>query len=61
MDDTTNVTHLGDGLYAAFDGYGIALSVNDHRNPPVAYIDGPRAMAALIRFWNQQAGQERVS
>ena len=49
-----NVTHLGDGLYATFDGYGIALSVNDHRNPPVAYIDGPSSMAALIRFWEQQ-------
>jgi hypothetical protein len=55
----TNVTHLGDGLYAAFDGWGIALSVNDHRNPPVAYIDGPSVMAALNRFWEQQTAQER--
>lgn len=44
-----NPTYLGDGVYAHFDGYGINLSVNDHRNPPVVCIE-PAVLEALNRF-----------
>lgn len=36
-----NPTHLGDGVYAEFDGYGISLRVNDHRNPVAVYLEPP--------------------
>ena len=26
-------TYCGDGVYAIFDGYGIWLHANDHKNP----------------------------
>ena len=41
--------HLGDGVYATFDGYGVELRVNDHRNDPVAYLE-PAVVAELVRF-----------
>jgi len=41
--------HLGDGLYVSFDGYQIAIRVNDHRNAPVAFLD-PNVMDALVKF-----------
>jgi hypothetical protein len=33
-------THLGDGVYASFDGYQIWLAVGDHRNNVVALEPG---------------------
>lgn len=45
----TNQQHLGDGLYVSFDGFQIAISVNDHRNPPVAYLD-PSVMDAMVDY-----------
>lgn len=53
------VTHLGDGLYAEFDGWGVSLRVNDHRNAVVAYIDGLPAMEALQRFWKDSRKARR--
>jgi hypothetical protein len=41
--------HLGDGVYATYDGYGIELRVNDHRSPQVAYLE-PQVVHALSRF-----------
>lgn len=32
--------HLGDGVYASFDGYHINIAVNDHRNHVVAIEPG---------------------
>lgn len=32
-------SYCGDGLYASFDGFQIGISVNDHRNEPVAYLE----------------------
>lgn len=43
-------THLGDGVYASFDGYHIQISVNDHRNPPVVALE-PSVMEALIAYY----------
>ncbi len=38
--------HLGDGVYASFDGYQIWLAANDHRNKVVALE--PTVMRALV-------------
>ena len=42
--------HLGDGVYAYFDGYAILISVNDHRNIPVVAIE-PAVLAELNQFY----------
>ena len=42
--------HLGDGVYAEFDGYGINLRVNDHRNPVAVYLE-PEVFEALVKFY----------
>ena len=47
MDKT--LKYLGDGLYAKFDGFQIALMVNDHRNEPVAYLDS-QVMENLVEY-----------
>ena len=44
--------HLGDGLYVNYDGYQIAISVNDHRNPPVAFLE-PHVMIAMVDYINE--------
>lgn len=49
-EDLSNVDHLGDGVYAIYDGFGIWLHINDHANPTDrAYLE-PSVMEALIRF-----------
>lgn len=48
---TIEPVHLGDGVYASFDGYHICLAVNDHRNHAVALE--PSVMQALIMFGNK--------
>jgi len=49
----TNHEYLGDGVYAAVeDGFQIALSVNDHRNPPAVYLD-VRVLARLVDYAKQ--------
>ncbi len=40
--------HLGDGVYASYDGYQIWLAANDHRNKVVALE--PSVMMALIDY-----------
>ena len=45
--------HLGDGVFATFDGYGIELRVNNHRSEPVAYLE-PRVVTELVRFLERQ-------
>lgn len=49
MEDEITPEHLGDGVYVSFDGHQIAISVNDHRNPPVVYLE-PGVMRNLIAF-----------
>jgi hypothetical protein len=40
--------HLGDGVYASFDGYQIWLAANHHENKVIAIE--PRVLSALIRY-----------
>lgn len=47
--DSSNSDHLGDGVYATFDGYGVEIRVNTHLSPMVAYFE-PSVVAALPRF-----------
>ena len=44
-----NTEHMGDGVYATFDGYGVELRVNDYRNDPVAYLE-PSVIQNLLWF-----------
>ena len=44
--------HLGDGVYATYDGYGIEIRVNDHRSEQVAYME-PQIVRALSQFLDQ--------
>lgn len=44
-----NPTYLGDAVYAAFDGFGIELRLNDHRGPCVVYLE-PSTYNALKRW-----------
>jgi hypothetical protein len=48
MEDKMEPQYLGDGVYASFDGYGINLAVNDHRNHVVT-LD-PDVLEALERY-----------
>ncbi len=50
--------HVGDGVYATFDGYGLEIRVNDHRSPMVAYLE-PGVVANLQRFLDDHAQVER--
>lgn len=43
--------HLGDGVYASFDGYYIHLAVNDHRNLVVALE--PEVQQRLVKYFNR--------
>jgi len=42
--------HLGDGVYAIYDGNGIWLHANNHLNPTDRIYLGPSVLAALNRF-----------
>tara|TARA_R110000803_G_scaffold32357_3_gene71379 strand:- start:130 stop:396 length:267 start_codon:yes stop_codon:yes gene_type:complete len=41
--------HLGDGVYVKYDGFHIAISVNDHNNEPAVYLEDS-VMDELARF-----------
>ena len=58
---TTNNTieHIGDGVYAHFDGYSIGLAVNDHRNEPEVWLE-PQVLSALNQFAQRMAQQEQL-
>ena len=42
--------HLGDGVYAIYDGHGIWLYANDHENPTDRVYLEPAVFEALVRF-----------
>ena len=46
--ERTHHEHLGDGVYASWDGYQIWLAANDHRNPVIALE--PAVMRALVDY-----------
>jgi hypothetical protein len=49
MNDTI---YIGDAVYAHFDGYGIELRLNDHRNECVVYLE-PQVLQALTEFYKR--------
>lgn len=49
-DLTMEPEYLGDAVYASFDGYHIELRLNDHRSPPVVFLE-PAVMDALINYY----------
>lgn len=52
--------HLGDGVYAIFDGYGIWLHTNDHENPTDRVFLEPQVMEALKRFEKDSRNEEVI-
>lgn len=46
-----NHTHIGDGVYASFNGFQIELRVNDHRTNPLVFLE-PEVMDNLIKYYN---------
>ena len=40
--------HIGDGVYASFDGYQIWLAVDHHENKVVALE--PKVLESLVRY-----------
>jgi len=45
-----HMTYLGDGAYAIFDGEGIWLHANDHKNPTDRVYLEPSVLNSLLRF-----------
>ena len=43
-------SYLGDGVYAIFDGYGIWLHANDHKNPTDRIYLEPTVFSSLVGF-----------
>jgi len=48
-----NMEHLGDGVYAEFDGYAVNIRVNDHRNPVAVQLE-PDVLKRLVPFYERQ-------
>lgn len=40
--------HIGDGVYASFDGFHLSIAVNDHRNHVVSLE--PSVLRALVDY-----------
>jgi serine phosphatase RsbU (regulator of sigma subunit) len=49
---TENMVHIGDGVYAYFDGYQIELKVGSHEAPTVVYLE-PQVLNNLNRFYSK--------
>ena len=47
--------HLGDGVYASFDGYQVWLHVNSHEAPPVVAIEAG-VLSNMVTYWNDVHG-----
>lgn len=55
-----NVEYLGDGLYAAFDGYQICLMANSHTEPTdMVYLD-PHVYSSLQKYVSRVTAQQSV-
>jgi len=58
-EDIEHPEHLGDGVYALWDGYGIWLHANDHLLPTdMVYLE-PEVMKALTRFRDRNLEKEK--
>ena len=44
------VDYMGDGVYVVFDGYGIELRANDHKNPTDTIYLEPEVFKNLVNF-----------
>lgn len=53
------ITHLGDGVYAEYDGFAVHLRVNDHRNPIAVTLE-PDVMQELVIFYKRMAEKQRA-
>jgi len=47
------VTHLGDGVYMIYDGFGFWLYANDHQFPTDRIYLEPEIIKALNNFVNE--------
>lgn len=56
MSDTEGWSYLGDGVYAKFDGNGIILHANDHRDPTDRIYLEPEVYLALKAFVKKLGG-----
>ena len=54
----SDVTYLGDGVYAEYDGYGIELKANEYENPTDTIYLEFEVIEALIRYYNKNVGIE---
>lgn len=55
QDERKNHDYIGDGVYAEFDGYGIWLRANDHRDhlcTDKIYIE-PDVLESLNQFYRR--------
>lgn len=57
IEDGTMCEHLGDGVYAAFDGYGIELRANSHDKPTDRIYIEPSVLRNLLGFAERAANQ----
>lgn len=45
----TNRRYIGDGVYVSFDGYHVAISLNDHLATPVVHLE-KEVLDALTKY-----------
>ena len=50
MANPEQISYLGDGAYAFYDGYGIELRANHHEFPTDRVTLEPLALVSLLRF-----------
>lgn len=49
--------HLGDGVYAAFDGYHLTLMVNSHRAVPSVFME--REVYIALKEYAKRLGWDK--
>ena len=46
-----DATYIGDGVYAAHDGYQVWLITQHYDEPAIAIALPPRELAVLMNYW----------
>jgi hypothetical protein len=54
-------SYIGDGVYAKYDGYGILIHVNDHKNPTDKVYLEPGVLQSLNDFFNRELSPTKES